>query len=225
MAQVRLSKIVREYNVSIKELCDFLNSKHVYLRPSPNTKIELTDSLSSAIHAKFAHNKELANNYSEPHHHRTTITIESKEKKKNKHNEKALLPVNEINSAKIETQTSSTEFVKIPRNRSVDVTIKSINRPHRVITKPFGKYDYGVLFPKDIIFKGEPISISLSEYFIKQRLHVGDRLHCHIYDTSPDEKIAYLTYELPDSVVEDIDVFEKLIPGKIYSKKSRGQEL
>ncbi len=218
MAQVRLSKIVREYNVSIKELCDFLNSKHVYLRPNPNTKIELTDSLSSAIHARFAHNKELANNYSEPHHHRTTITIESKEKKKNKRKDKAVLPVIETRKPQVEKQpVSAAEFMITPGKATVDVHIKSINRPHRIITNSFGNYVCGVLLPKDILFKGKPVPISISEAFLSQKFKVGDRIHCHLIGSSTDGKIAYLKYNLPKYEFENLYLFEQLTVGKVYS--------
>ena len=55
MGQLRISKLMREFNTSIDEIVDFLNTQHLYPVRNPNTKIELPDNVLNLLKKRFAY--------------------------------------------------------------------------------------------------------------------------------------------------------------------------
>ena len=55
MGQLRISKLMREFNTSIDEIVDFLNTQHLYPVRNPNTKIELPDNVLNLLKKRFGY--------------------------------------------------------------------------------------------------------------------------------------------------------------------------
>ena len=216
---IRLKLLTKVFSVGLDELVDFLNTKGYY--PSRNPQAQVPPEVISLLHEKFGSKgggeKEEKESkgfmYVNPDKFAGYTRFEIPNPKVRQGHK----PEQKVNESKpIKKSPNTEEPVQFQKKGTIGLIIKAINRPNRIITEPFGTYEFGVLFPKDILYHGETVSISLSEKFISQKLKVGYRINCKVVGSSPDGKTAFLTYELSDSVFKGLDVFERLIPGKLY---------
>lgn len=214
---IRLNLLCRVFGISLSELVDFLNTKGFYPSRNPNAKV--SPDVLSFLHEKYgSEGKEEKESkgfmYVNPSKTvgYTRFDIPNTKVGKGKNQEQ------KANEDSLRKRKQNSEKPLEPRkNDTIGVRIKAINRPNRIITEPFGTYEYGVLFPKDILFHGEAVSISMAENFISQKLKVGYRINCKVVGSSHDGKTAFLTYELSDSAFKGLDIFYNLTPGKLYS--------
>lgn len=217
---IRLKLLTKVFSIGLDELVDFLNTKGYY--PSRNLQAQVPPEVVSLLHEKYGSGDGEGEEEKESKGFMyvspsksvgyTRFEIPNTKVGKGKKQEQ------KANEGSLRKRKQNSEKPLEPRkNDTIGVRIKAINRPNRIITEPFGTYEYGVLFPKDILFHGEAISISLSEKFISQKLKVGYRINCKVAGSSHDRKIAFLTYELTDSAIKGLDVFESLTPGRRYS--------
>lgn len=217
---IKLKLLTKVFSIGLDELVDFLNTKGYY--PSRNLQAQVPPEVVSLLHEKYGsgggegEEKKESKGFMYVNPSKTVgytrfeipnTKVGNGQKQEQKANKSSLRKRKQNCEKPIEPK----------KNDTIDLRIKAINRPNRIITEPFGTYEYGVLFPKDILFHGEAISISLSEKFISQKLKVGYRINCKVAGSSPDRKIAFLTYELTDSAFKGLDVFETLTPGRRYS--------
>ena len=216
---IRLNLLCKVFGISLNELVDFLNTKGFYPSRNPNSKV--SPEVLSFLHEKYGSEGGEENEENESKGFMfvnpdksagyTRFEIPNTKIGKGKKQEQKAIESHSIK------KKSNSERSEPKKNDTIGLIIKTINRPNRIITEPFGTYEYGVLFPKDILFHGEAVSISLAENFISQKLKVGYRINCKVVGSSHDRKTAFLSYELTDSAFKGIDVFEKLTPGKLYS--------
>ena len=105
MAEIRLSKLTKEFSIGLARLVDFLNEKGANVEMNPNAKV--SDEYLPAIKAKFGEDQKLKEDSEK-------VTIKLKEiielgsKKKPEHEEEDALPEKEV---VIKTNTLNTEPV------------------------------------------------------------------------------------------------------------------
>ena len=206
---------MRQFNIGLDTLVSYLRTQGVWVEEHPNAKVP--DTVLPALHKKFGHDREVAEAAVKTPVRLSTILGDTKGKRKVS-----------IEPPKAAKQTVKKPEVKSPskpivspvivsdRKKAYGMRIKAINRPNRIITEAFREFECGVLFPKDIIFRGKPVSLPLAESYISRKLHVGDTIHCHIIGTTPDGKTAFLSYEIHASAFNGITAFENLKPGAKY---------
>lgn len=225
MGQLRIGKLMREFNTSIDEIIDFLNTQHLYPKRNPNAKIELPDDVFNLLNKQFGYKKDIPPQNPKRRHRlsnrNSSMVFLSDDTSKQKTSQNPKITTNpstdDAESSYIEDKPIIPTSLMIPQKQTIDVRIKAINRPFRIITNPIGNYECGVIFPKNILFKGKPVPISLSEEFIPQYFKVGDSIHCHVIGSSTDGKIAYLKYNLPKYEFKNLYIFNQLTVGKLYS--------
>ena len=204
---IKLKLLTKVFSIGLDELVDFLNTKGYY--PPRNPQAQVPPEVVSLLHEKFR--REGGEEKREKESPRTKFakieksfgpkrfeTPNDKAKERHKHDKRS------EKSQPIKTTPESEKPIEIQKSDTIGLTIKAINRPNRIITEPFGAYEFGVLFPKDILFHGEAVSITLAEIFISQKLKVGYRINCKIVGSSHDGKTAFLTYELSDSAFKGV---------------------
>lgn len=221
MAEIRLNKLIKQFSIGLDALVDFLNTQGMYPPRHPNAKVP--DTVLPALHKKFGRDKEIAEEAAKVPVRISTILGETKGKRKiSIEPTKVVRPIERKPIVTpINKQIGPSDVVS-DRKRAYGVRIKSINRPNRIITEAFREFEIGVLFPKDIIFRGKPVSMPLAEAYIARKFHVGDTIHCHIIDTSPNGKVAFLSYEIHASAFYGMQAFESLKPGAKYPVKLEG---
>lgn len=93
MAEIRLSKLTKEFSIGLARLVDFLNEKGANVEMNPNAKV--SDEYLPAIRAKFGEDQKLKEDSEK-------VTIKLKEiielgsKKKHEHEEDDVLPEKEV---------------------------------------------------------------------------------------------------------------------------------
>ena len=93
MAEIRLSKLIKEFSIGLARLVDFLNEKGANVEMNPNAKV--SDEYLPAIRAKFGEDQKLKEDSEK-------VTIKLKEiielgsKKKHEHEEDDVLPEKEV---------------------------------------------------------------------------------------------------------------------------------
>lgn len=195
MAGIRVNKLCKQFGVGMKELVSFLNAHGFVVSQNPNDKVP-----EEAM-------RILKKEYGKKEKSRFDAEYAGPTPKKERASDTQKKQNGERKTRKTTTET-------ISKWKTHEVRIKAINRPSRIITEPFGRYAGGVLFPKDILFRGKPVSICIAELFIAQNLKPGSVISCIVTGLSPDGRTAYLTYELPRTFSKGLDVFEELKPGK-----------
>lgn len=215
MAEIRLNKLIKQFNIGLETLVRFLRSQGVWVDEHPNAKVP--DTVLPALHKKFGHDKEMAEAASNTAVRISTIVGDNKSKKKVVTPEKKHQPVSSQRTRRPSPKPESTSIpTSPPREYAKRVMIKAINRPHRIITEGFDGFKAGVLFPKDILYKGQPIAIASAEALINSRFRVGEIIHCRVVGTSPDRHIAYLSCEISGFNLSGLDSFETVAPGAKY---------
>lgn len=206
---------MRQFNIGLDTLVCFLRTQGVWVEEHPNAKVP--DTVLPALHMKFGHDKEMAGAASKTAVRISTIVGDNKGKKKVVAPEKKHQPISTHRTRKPSPKPENSTIPIAPqREYAKRVKIKAINRPHRIITDGFDGFKAGVLFPKDILYKGQPIAIANAEALINSRFRVGDIIHCRVVGTSPDRHIAYLSCEISGFNLSGLDGFETVAPGAKY---------
>lgn len=146
MADIRLDKICRKYNIGVATVIDFLKSKGVFVEPKPNAKV--SDELLPLFDSAFAGDqKDLSEYERQDQCHTENIS-------KNNDREPA------DSSVKLSLEQDIQDI------EETDVTLKvvSISFPSRVVTEPIGDFKAGVLLPQHITSGGLPISMEWLSY-------------------------------------------------------------
>lgn len=222
MAEIRLNKLMRDFNIGLGTLVDFLHTQGIWDKKLPSSKVP--DTILPALRKRFGKDKLIAESASKTPVKVSAITKGVKEKNKERKAQKqGLRPSSHLNRKSLPKQDVSSILVSPPKAYAKRVKIKSINRPHRVITEAFDNYKAGVLFPKDITYKGQPIAITYAEALIKTRFKVGGIIHCRITGSSQDGSIAFLSCEISSSDQSEIKDFDKITPGAKYPVRLIGK--
>ena len=58
MAEIRVNKLMRQFNIGLDTLVSFLRTQGVWVEEHPNAKVP--DTVLPALHKKFGHDKEMA---------------------------------------------------------------------------------------------------------------------------------------------------------------------
>lgn len=222
MAEIRLNKLMRQFNIGLDTIVSFVRSQGVWVDNHPNAKIP--DMLMPAIHKKFGRDMEEAQAAAAVKVRMATILGDKKKKTPVVRKEKITVakPMR-FERKKAVKPTKKVVTKPKAKDESKRLRIKAINRPHRVITEGFDGYKAGVLFPKDILYKGQPISIESAETLIKERLHIGDDITCKVIGASQDRKTAFLSCEISWIIFYGYSTFERLRPGAKYPVKLIGK--
>ena len=206
---------MRQFNIGLDTLVGFLRTQGVWVEQHPNAKVP--DSVMPALHQKFGHDREVALAAEKVNVKVSTILGDKKGKKKVVVASPQKQPATAQRMRKTPMKQDVSTVPTAPhREYAKRVKIKTINRPHRIITEGFDGYKAGVLFPKDILYKGQPIAIANAEALINSRFKVGDIIHCRIIGSSQDKSIAYLSCEIYGFNLSGLDGFETIAPGAKY---------
>lgn len=230
MADIRLSKLAKDFNVGINALVRFLYTKGIKVDSNPNAKV--SDTILPALYKEFGADQRIAKVASEIED-RLSLYYANKKKNAETNIKKSEQKKSSKKSKKADTKStkkcSQPQLKNISQSKpkqkdsTISLKIKSINRPNRIITEGFNGYSAGVLFPKDIICNGHPISIENAEYFIQEHFSVGSAIPCKVISTSSDKKIAFLSCEISSAKFYGYQTFETLRLGDKYSVKIVGQ--
>ena len=223
MADIRLSKLAKKFNVGINALVRFLYTKGIKVDSSPNAKV--SDTILPALYKEFGADQRIAKEASEIEERlslyyankKKSAETNSKKAEQKKSSKKA--KKTDITSTKKSRQTQIKNISQSKpkqKDSTISLKIKSINRPNRIITEGFNGYSAGVLFPKDIICNGYPISIENAEYFIQEHFSIGNTIPCNVIGTSSDKKIAFLSCEISSAKFFGYQTFETLRLGDKY---------
>lgn len=198
MADIRLSKICRKYNIGLATVISFLESKGVYVDSSPNAKV--SDALLPLFESAFAVDKKDLPKY-EQQDQRSTGNI-------SKNNDRELTDSSVKLSLKQEKQNIE----------ETEVTLKvvSISFPPGVVTEPFGDFKAGVLLPQHITSCGLPISMEWLSYLSKGVFSVGDEYSFTVLSHLNNGEYAILGYDIGELKQPILDAFESLTCGDMF---------
>lgn len=221
MAEIRLSKLIKQFSVGLDALVDFLNTQGYNPPRNPNAKVP--DTALPALHKQFGSDKKLAEQAALIPVRMATILGEGKGKKKVQV-EGTPAPQHLSKRKRIALSRQKTEIPTAPSPKKTPrlVTIKAINRPSRIITESFDKFKTGVLFTKDILFNGKPVSVENADLIIKKHFQVGQQIPCHIYEVSPDVSTAFLCCDIADLQEVQDKTFTQLKIGSKYPVRLEG---
>ena len=217
MAEIRLNKLMKQFNIGLDTLVSYLRLQGFSVESHPNAKVP--DTVLPSLHKKFGRDLEMAQAAAKVGVRVSSILGDVPKMRgvsaqvKRKQN-----PVAQKTASKPQEKKVSTTPLLSDKRFAYKVRIKAINRPNRIITEPFHGFEAGVLFPKDFVYQGKPVSIPLVESHIARKLHVGDTILCHIIGTSADGKTAFLSYEIHTSFY-GVSSFENLKKGGNYPVK------
>ena len=216
MAEIRLSKLMRQFNIGLDTLVEYLQTQGVTVPEDPNAKVE--DSILPALSGHFGKDKEMVIAAEKVGVRISAILKETNEKKRVRLNSNKTRAKAVPSRANTEREEGTTIVQNEPKRKyPKHLLIKEIKRSGRIITEPFGKFNAGVLFPKDILFRGEPISIKCAEELIPLFFHVNEKIPCRIFDVSAEKNVAFLQCDLSEIHFQNNEDFELLVPGTIYS--------
>lgn len=227
MAEIRLSKLTKQYSIGLARLVDFLNSIGANVEMNPNAKV--SDDYLQAIEEKFGEDvrlkadsekvtirlkeiielgrqkkvEEEACQYSVP---TTTATVY--EDSNHPFPREIKIDLDKLGGPKVIDKIDLSQFDKKHKKKIVtssEKIISVVDFPSGIITAPFDTYKKGVLLPQHITSGGNPISMAWLRKHIS-RFKVGDILNASIiYQYSTDD-IAFLTLDVgkPDESLDAV---------------------
>lgn len=219
MAEIRLSKLTKQFSVGLARLVNFLNENGACVELNPNAKV--SDEYLPLIEARFGDDIMLR---SDAH----KVTIKLKEIISMGAKEKAapipedetpnLVNLDKGNSLKIVDKIDLSQFDKAKKNdpvRNDAMVITSVSFPGGVVVGPFNKYKKGILLPQHITSGGSPISMAWLKKHVL-RFKVGDVLSASVIPEYSQGSTAFLTCDIgkPDESLNAI--YATLNVGELY---------
>jgi hypothetical protein len=131
MAEIRLNSLMRQFNIGLDTIVNFVRSQGVWVDNHPNAKIP--DILMPSIHKEFGHDMEEAQAAAEIKVKLTSI-LDNKKGRRKVFIDGSSTPQNLLNRKRIALSRQKTEIPSAPSLKKTPrwVTIKAINRPSRL---------------------------------------------------------------------------------------------
>ena len=199
MAEIRLSKLTKQYSIGLARLVEFLNEKGANVEMNPNAKV--SDEFIPAIEEKFGDNIRLMRD-SEKVTIRLREIIEMGKQKRaeeevrlssfqpttvdDEHNapcpREIKIELDKLDGPKVIDKIDLSKFDKKPKKKIVStskIIVSSIDFPGGIITEPFDNFKKGILLPQHITSGGNPISMAWLNKHVS-RFKVGDVLNADV---------------------------------------------
>lgn len=198
MADIRLNKIIKKYNIGLYTVISFLESKGVYVDSKPNAKV--SDALLPLFESAFAGDKKDLSEY-ERQDQRHTENI-------SKNNDLELADSSVKQSLEQEKQTIE--------ETEVTLKVESIGFPSRVVTESFGDFKAGVLLPQHITSGGLSISMEWLSSLSKGLFSVGEEYSFTVLGHLSNGEYAILGYDIGELKQPFLEAFESLTCGDMF---------
>lgn len=198
MADIRLDKITRKYNIGLATVIDFLKSKGVFVEPTPKAKV--SDELLPLFESAFAvDQKELSEYERQDQCHTENISKD-----------------NDREPADSSVKLSLEQDIQDIKETEVTLKVVSISFPSRVVTEPIGDFKAGVLLPQHITSGGLPISIEWLSYLSKVLFSVGNEYSFTVLDNLSNGEYAILGYDIGELKQPLLESFESMTCGAMF---------
>ena len=220
MAEIRLNKLIKQFNIGLDTLVDFLNSLGAGIKDA-NPNMKVSDEYLPALHKKFGKDREMVEAAAKVDVKLTEILEASKQRRRIE------MDTNPTPTKVLVKKIENTPRAVIPTaienyafgDGTMTATVRSISFPNRIITGPVGEYEAGVLFPENITCDGAPIPYAWLTIYAKDFFEVGSEIRVSVKSAIKDGKVAIL--ELPidkaaafTKALQDTKrYFETLAPG------------
>ena len=183
MAEIRLSKLTKQFSIGLQRLVDFLNEKGANVEMNPNAKI--SDEYLPAIEAKFGEDQKLKKD-SEKVTIKLKEIIEMSSKKKSSGVEEDI-PEKEViiksNTLNTEIPEVKEEPVEVKITPAVEETVKTETKPVAAGPKVIDKIDLSQFDKKPakkaeekVVVKDEPKATVVKETVVTANASVGPLL-------------------------------------------------
>ena len=228
MAEIRLSKLIKQFNIGLNTLVDFLNSQGADILPievTPNWKV--SDKYLPALHERFGKDKNLNDAAEKVDVTMHAILDKVTSKRENNAESSALEPTAEnkttfpviktpvIRTKKKPVDTEGHDF----GDGTSTAIVTSISFPSRVITSPIGDYECGILFSENITCFGAPVPNAWLKVHARDFFEVGAEIRVSVKSAIKEGRVAMLELPLEKSasfskfIGETKYYFETLAPG------------
>lgn len=198
MADIRLDKITRKYNIGLATVIDFLKSKGVFVEPTPKAKV--SDELLPLFESAFAvDQKDLSEYERQGQCHTENISNN-----------------NDREPADSSVKLSLEQDIQNIEETEVTLKVVSISFPFRIVTEPFGDFKAGVLLPQHITSGGLPISMEWLSYLSKGLFSEGNEYSFTVLDHLSNWEYAILGYDIGELKQPLLEAFESLTCGAMF---------
>lgn len=227
MAEIRLSRLTKQYSIGLARLVDFLNSIGANVEMNPNAKV--SDDYLQAIEEKFGEDVRLKTDSEKVTIRLKEIIEMGRQKKAEEDVLQSYVPttatvyedpnhpfpreikieLDKLSGPKVVDKIDLSQFDrKHKKKRTVSTSqmiVSVVDFPSGIITEPFDKYRKGVLLPQNITSGGNPISMAWLKKHVL-RFKVGDILDANVIPEYSTGDIAFLTLDVgkPDKSLDDI---------------------
>ena len=212
MAEVRLSKLTKQYSIGLARLVEFLNERGANVEMNPNAKV--SDEFIPALEEKFGDHVRLMRDSEKVTIRLREIIEMGKQKRAEEEARQSSfqtktevrdsytaepreikLEVDQLAGPKIIDKIDLSQFDKKKIVTISKKIVSSISFPGGIITEPFENYKKGILLPQHITSGGSPVSMAWLKKHVS-RFKVGDVLNADVIQEYSTGSVAFLTLDI-----------------------------
>ena len=221
MAEIRLSKLTKQYSIGLARLVNFLNEQGACVEMNPNAKV--SDKYLPLIEDRFGDDITTLRRDA----HKVTIKLKeiiemgarTKAQATPQENNTSVIDLGKAGSLKVVDKIDLSQFDKIQKKETQDSApkiITSVGFPCGITVGAFKDYKKGILLPQHITSGGEPISMAWLKKHVS-RFKVGDTLNATVITEYSTSDVAFLTLDIgkPDESLNAI--YSTMNIGSCYS--------
>lgn len=220
MAEIRLSKLTKQYSIGLARLVNFLNEQGACVEMNPNAKV--SDKYLPLIEERFGDDITLRRDA-----HKVTVKLKEiiemgahiKAQATPQENNTSIIDLGKAGSLKVVDKIDLSQFDKIQKKETQNSDkkiITSVDFPGGITVGAFEGYKKGILLPQHITSGGEPISMAWLKKHVS-RFKVGDILNATVITEYSTSDVAFLTLDIgkPDESLNAI--YSTMNIGSCYS--------